>query len=267
MDQDATWYGGKLYLGPGHIVFTGTQLTPRKGHSNPLLRPAPIVAKQSRSPISATAELLLSVFKRYCIKRFFRDSVTLILSYMMVIMMMIKHNYTNSYNAFAINTKTLVCKVVLYIESSKGCPRSLRARFDQLCRKYASESACVNAQAPIFVCKNNIVSFVCSAFGLFFFAVRDAAYSYRRSSVVCRSVRLSRSWALQKPLNRSRCHLGCGLGWVQGSMECTVAPPGEYDWTVSVRQRCGLMSYYFGQLLLISKLSLRAEYLRMYIVQ
>jgi len=35
----------------------------------------------------------------------------------------------------------------------------------------------------------------------------DAAYCYRLTSVVC----LSQSWALQKWLNRSRCHLCCGL--------------------------------------------------------
>jgi len=46
----------------------------------------------------------------------------------------------------------------------------------------------------------------------------DTAYCYRRSSVVCLSVGLSRSRALQKRLNRPRCRLGCGLGWVQGSM-------------------------------------------------
>jgi len=33
-----------------------------------------------------------------------------------------------------------------------------------------------------------------------------------------RSVCLSQSSALQKPLNWSRCYLGCGLGWAQGSM-------------------------------------------------
>ena len=44
----------------------------------------------------------------------------------------------------------------------------------------------------------------------------DAAYCYRWSSVVCLSVCLSWSWALHKPLNRSRCCLGCGLGWAQG---------------------------------------------------
>jgi len=30
---------------------------------------------------------------------------------------------------------------------------------------------------------------------------------------------------------------------------CTLAPPGEYGWTVRVRRRCGLMSNYFDQLL------------------
>ena len=33
-------------------------------------------------------------------------------------------------------------------------------------------------------------------------------------------------------------------------MACTLAPPGEYDWTVRVRRRCGLMSNYFDHLLL-----------------
>jgi len=32
-------------------------------------------------------------------------------------------------------------------------------------------------------------------------------------------------------------------------MRCTLASPGEYDWTVHVRQRCGLMLNYFDQLL------------------
>jgi len=33
---------------------------------------------------------------------------------------------------------------------------------------------------------------------------------------------------------------------------CILAQPGEYDWTVHVRRRCGLLSYYFEQLLLLS---------------
>jgi len=32
-------------------------------------------------------------------------------------------------------------------------------------------------------------------------------------------------------------------------MGCTLAPPGEYDWTVHVRRRFGLMSNYFDHLL------------------
>jgi len=51
------------------------------------------------------------------------------------------------------------------------------------------------------------------------------------------------SWGVQKLLNRSRCHLGCRLGWVQKACirwRCTLALTGEYDWTVHVRLRCGL---------------------------
>jgi len=33
-------------------------------------------------------------------------------------------------------------------------------------------------------------------------------------------------------------------------MGCTLAPPGEYDWTVRVRRRCGLMSNYVENLLM-----------------
>jgi len=51
----------------------------------------------------------------------------------------------------------------------------------------------------------------------------DAAYCYRPSSVVClsearSSVGLSQLWALQKRVNWSRCHLGCGLWRIQWSM-------------------------------------------------
>jgi len=48
-------------------------------------------------------------------------------------------------------------------------------------------------------------------------AALDAADCYRRSSVVCLSVSLSRSWALQKRLSRSRYRLRCGLGVNQRS--------------------------------------------------
>ena len=46
----------------------------------------------------------------------------------------------------------------------------------------------------------------------------NAAYCYRWSSVVCQSLRLSCQGALQKPLKRSRCCPGCGLGWAQGTL-------------------------------------------------
>ena len=43
--------------------------------------------------------------------------------------------------------------------------------------------------------------------------------TYRVAWSVDRSLcGLSRSWALKKPLNRSRCRLGCGLGWAQGTI-------------------------------------------------
>jgi len=45
----------------------------------------------------------------------------------------------------------------------------------------------------------------------------DSAYCYGRSSVVCRSVCHDRE-PCKKELNRSRCRLGCGLGWIQGTM-------------------------------------------------
>jgi len=47
----------------------------------------------------------------------------------------------------------------------------------------------------------------------------DAAYCYRPSSMVCRSVGLPWSWALQKQLNQSRCRSGFGLRWAQRTME------------------------------------------------
>ena len=34
-------------------------------------------------------------------------------------------------------------------------------------------------------------------------------------------------------------------------MGCTLAPPEEYDWTIHVRRRCGLMSNYFDHLLFL----------------
>jgi len=49
----------EVRLGPGHIVLDGDRVLPpqKKGTAAPAFRPMSIVAK--RSPISATAELLL----------------------------------------------------------------------------------------------------------------------------------------------------------------------------------------------------------------
>ena len=37
--------------------------------------------------------------------------------------------------------------------------------------------------------------------------------------------------------------------WLSVHIQCTLAPPGEYKWTVRVWRRCGLMSNYFDHLL------------------
>jgi len=59
MDQDATWYGGRPLPNP-HCVKWGPSSLPKKGAQQPpTFRPMSIVAK--RSPIPATAELLLKV--------------------------------------------------------------------------------------------------------------------------------------------------------------------------------------------------------------
>ena len=72
------------------------------------------------------------------------------------------------------------------------------------------------------------------------------------------------SCALQKRLNRSICRLACGL-WPKEAQvqscslggvnvptwEGTLAPPGEYDWTVHLQLRCGPMSKYFDHLFLV----------------
>ena len=67
----------------------------------------------------------------------------------------------------------------------------------------------------------------------------------RREGRHVRKYRDSLPWAVQKRLNRSGWSLGCGLLWVQGA--CIIDGgahwrnlPGEYDWTVHVRRRCGL---------------------------
>jgi len=80
-------------------------------------------------------------------------------------------------------------------------------------------------------------------------------------------------WAVQKWLNWSICRLGCGLVWHEGSTSSiifvrwrqyptwvgtivprqvgTLAPPGEYDWTLRLQRQCSLMSNYFDHLLLL----------------
>ena len=49
-------------------------------------------------------------------------------------------------------------------------------------------------------------------------------------------------WAVQKWLNQSSWRSACGLGWTQGAYidGCALAPPGKYNWTVHVWQRCSL---------------------------
>jgi len=54
-------------------------------------------------------------------------------------------------------------------------------------------------------------------------------------------------WTMQKRLNRSICRLGCGL--IFATRQVTLAPSGEYNWTIRLQQRCGLMSNYFDHLL------------------
>ena len=54
MDENATWYGSRLGL--DHIVLDGCPSSPQKGHSSPPFGPCLL---WPRSPISATAELLL----------------------------------------------------------------------------------------------------------------------------------------------------------------------------------------------------------------
>jgi len=61
-DQTVGWtkmpLGTEVGIGAGHIVLDGEPVPPKKGHSPPDFRPMSLVAK--RSPISATAELLLN---------------------------------------------------------------------------------------------------------------------------------------------------------------------------------------------------------------
>ena len=43
-------------------------------------------------------------------------------------------------------------------------------------------------------------------------------YTYLTFRVQCASVCWTQQWAVPKRLNRSRCHLKCGLGWALGAM-------------------------------------------------
>jgi len=97
----------------------------------------------------------------------------------------------------------------------------------------------------------------------------DVVCCYRQSSMVCLSVCLlvglsvchdRDSWALQKPLNRSRCCLVCGLFWVQWSTYVLV---GGAQWrhlaNTTEPSMCGgnaaFLSNYFDHLFMFVILS------------
>ena len=60
---------------------------------------------------------------------------------------------------------------------------------------------------------------------------------------------------LHKRINRPRrCLLASGLNGLKEPRireMCTLAPPGEYKWTIRARRRCGFMPNYFDHLLYI----------------
>jgi len=60
-------------------------------------------------------------------------------------------------------------------------------------------------------------------------------------------------WAVRKQLNRSRCHFGCGLGWVQESRHKMWVHIGvcEYDWGIHVWWWRSPLSNYFDYLFLL----------------
>jgi len=64
---------------------------------------------------------------------------------------------------------------------------------------------------------------------------------------VCRSVCLWRSWTQQKWAEPVEMPFGLWT-WL-GPRNHVLAPPGEHEWTVHVRRRCGLRSNYFDHLL------------------
>jgi len=48
-------------------------------------------------------------------------------------------------------------------------------------------------------------------------------------------------------MNQSKCRSGSP----RNPVECTLAPPGEYDWTIRARRRCGLTSNYNSVVIII----------------
>jgi len=58
---------------------------------------------------------------------------------------------------------------------------------------------------------------------------------------------------------------GCGLWWTEGSMcymEDTLAPPGEYDWTVRVLLDAAFLSNYLDHLLLLGRIAVLRTQMR-----
>ena len=67
---------------------------------------------------------------------------------------------------------------------------------------------------------------------------------------VCLSDCLWRSWAQQKLAEPVEMPFWLWT-WL-GPRNHVLAPPGEHEWTIHVRRRCGLRSSYFDHLLLLS---------------
>jgi len=78
-----------------------------------------------------------------------------------------------------------------------------RRKEEQECAQRAS-SSCITVDIHPFFRLHHSTTYI------------DVAYCYRSSSVVCLSV--CHTWALQKRLDWSRCPLGWGLRWAQGTM-------------------------------------------------
>ena len=80
---------------------------------------------------------------------------------------------------------------------------------------------------------------------------KDAARVARSVCVFVRPCAEHTVCALQKRLNEQAAVSG-RLVWAQETLDggCTLAPCGEYDWTIRVQRRCSFMSVYFDRLLL-----------------